>query len=369
MKILKHAILALSILNLPTFGLINFGSGVGAAFALMSFVTLFFYYFASEKHKIIIPLILLGLLYFSISGINFHGPLSFFLKDCIKYFLFILAVNEVARDTKSKELLLYLFIGAMSVTINSLIFSDSYGRYGGLYINPNRAGLVCILGFVFSYKLTNKNHKVIAQLLFTLSGLATLSRYFILLLILINVLSLFANRKNIVGLFAGAIGFVIILNTPAFKLNQNRFGALQSIFSTQEVDTEVITEESRNETWALYTDVLMQNALIGTGTGAMQGANSYKVKIGVGVHNTYLMVLGEAGIIPFLLIVIFYVSLLARSFKSFKQRPEYFYLAIVLSTFLLVSHMYFSNYVILFFTIWLYTRISRTESQNKIETY
>ena len=196
-----------------------------------------------------------------------------------------------------------------------------------------------------------------------------ISYKFILLLILINVLSLFANRKNIVGLLAGAIGFVIILNTPAFKLNQNRFGALQSIFSTQEVDTEVITEESRNETWALYTDVLMQNALIGTGTGAMQGANSYKVKIGVGVHNTYLMVLGEAGIIPFLLIVIFYVSLLARSFKSFKQRPEYFYLAIVLSTFLLVSHMYFSNYVILFFTIWLYTRISRTESQNKIETY
>jgi len=366
--ILKHTILALTILNLPTFGLISFNPALGSLAAALMLVSLALYYFFIKKSKPLLALLLLGILYYSIAGFSFSGDVEVFIKDIIRYFLFILSVTEVAKNTTNAEACFYLLLGAGSIIINALIFSDEYGRYAGFYINPNRAGLVCILGFAFTYKLVNKKYKIFAQLIFTLAGIATLSRYFLLLLLLVNVTSLFANRKNIVGLLVGAIGIVVIINTPAFQLNKDRFDALESFFSEGEVKTTTITRESRQETWALYTDVILNNALIGNGYGSMQGHQGDTVGIKVGVHNTYLMVLGEAGILPFLLLVIFYISILAKSFRRFITHPEYLYLAIIMSSYLLVSHNYFYNYVILFFTIWLYTRFDLEKSDEKLET-
>lgn len=356
-EILKHTILALTILNLPMFGLISFNPTMGSLASVLSFVSLFLYYFFVKKSKPLTALILLGILYYSISGFHFSGPIELFIKDAVRYFLFILSITEVAKHTTNAEACFYLLGGAISVIVNALVYSDEYGRYAGFYINPNRAGLVCVLGFAFTYRLASKKFKLIAQFIFTLGGIATLSRYFLLLLVLINVLSLFANKKNVIGLIAGAVGLVVIINTPAFELNKDRFDALESFFSEGEVKTTTITKESREETWALYTDPIMEGFLFGNGFGSMQGHGGDTVGIKVGVHNTYLMVLGESGVIPFLLILIFYASLVVKSFRHFNTNPEYLYLSIIVSSFLMVSHNYFYNYVILFFTIWLYTRV------------
>ena len=171
-------------------------------------------------------------------------------------------------------------------------------------------------------QILNKSHKLIAQFLFTIAGLATLSRYFFLMLVIINITSIFANRKNAIGLIAGAIGFIVIINTPAFELNTGRFEALRSIFSSGEIKTKTITTEPRNETWALYTDIILDKLFFGNGYGALQGRGAGAMDIKVGVHNTYLMVLGESGIIPFLIIVILYLSLLFKSAKLFTTNPE-----------------------------------------------
>ncbi|QRM90171.1 hypothetical protein FG167_13315 [Lacinutrix sp. WUR7] len=366
-EILKHIILALTILNLPTFGLVSFNPALGSLASALSLVSLVLYYFFIKKSKPILPLLLLGILYYSISGFNFSGDLMVFIKDIFRYFLFIISITEVAKNTTNAEACFYLLIGASSIIINALMFSDEYGRYAGFYINPNRAGLVCILGFAFTYRLASKKYKIIAQLIFTLAGIATLSRYFLLLLLLINITSLFANRKNIIGLIVGALGIIIIINTPAFELNKDRFDALESFFTEGEVKTTTITRESRQETWALYTDVVLNNALIGNGYGSMQGQQADTVGIKVGVHNTYLMVIGEAGVIPFLLLVIFYISLVVKSIKRFTTNPEYTYLSLIIATYLLVSHNYFYNYIILFFTIWLYTKVSINLDNNNLE--
>jgi hypothetical protein len=365
-EILKHTILALTILNLPTFGLISFNPALGSLAAALSLVSLALYYFFIKKSKPLLALLLIGILYYSISGFSFSGELSMFIKDIFRYFLFILSVTEVAKNTTNGEACFYLVIGAISVILNALVFSDEYGRYAGFYINPNRAGLVCILGFAFTYRLANKKYKVIAQLICTLAGIATLSRYFLILLLLVNITSLFANKKNIIGLMVGAIGIVIIINTPAFNLNKDRFDALNSFFSEGEVKTTTITKESRQETWALYTDAIVNNAIIGNGYGSMQGHQGDTVGIKVGVHNTYLMVLGEAGILPFLLLVIFYTSMIFKSLRYFTTNPEYLYLSLIMASYLMVSHNYFYNYIILFFTIWLYTRVGMHSGNEKI---
>ncbi|MFD2823588.1 O-antigen ligase family protein [Lacinutrix iliipiscaria] len=365
-EILKHIILALTILNLPMFGLISFNPGLGAAASALSLVSLLLYYFFIKKSKPLLALLLLGILYFSIGGLNFSGEITTFMKDIFRYFLFILSITEVAKNTTNAEACFYLLIGAISIIVNALIFSDEYGRYAGFYINPNRAALICILGFAFTYRLANKKHKIAAQFIFTLAGIATLSRYFLLLLLVVNLASLFANKKNLIGLLVGAIGIIVIINTPAFELNKDRFDALESFFSEGEVKTTTITRESRQETWALYTDVILNNAIIGNGYGSMQGHQGDTVGIKVGVHNTYLMVLGEAGIIPFILLVIFYISLGVKSLKHFRLNAEYSYLAMIMASYLLVSHNYFYNYVILFFTIWLYTRVDNDAIETQL---
>jgi O-antigen ligase len=366
-EILKHIILALAILNIPMFGLISVGSTAGALASALSLVALALYYFFVKKSKPLLALLILGILYYSISGLNFTGELTEFVKNIFRYFLFVISITEVAKNTTNKEATFYLLIGAISIILHALVFSNDYGRYAGFYINPNRAGLICILGFAFTYTLTNKKHKLIAQFLFTIAGIATLSRYFIIMLVLINIASIFSNRKNAIGLLAGAIGFIVILNTPAFKLNTDRFRALESIFSGGEIETQTITRESRQETWALYTDAILDNLVFGKGYGSMQGYESGAFGAKVGVHNSYLMVLGESGFIPFLLIVFFYISLILKSIKRFATNPEYSYFSLVLASFLMVSHNYFYNYILLFFTVWLYVRVNMTVEEIKLE--
>ena len=151
-EILKHIILALAILNVPMFGLIAFSPAVGSAASALSLVALFLYYFFVKKSKPLLGLLLLGILYFSIGGFNFSGDLETYIKDIFRYFLFILSITEVAKNTTNAEACFYLVLGAMSIIINALVFSDDYGRYAGFYINPNRAALICILGFAFTYQ-------------------------------------------------------------------------------------------------------------------------------------------------------------------------------------------------------------------------
>jgi hypothetical protein len=331
------------------------GSTLGSVSSLLLSAGVLAYFFISKKDKPLISLIILGITYFTISGINYIGPTEDFIKDALRYFIFIIGGISIAKETKNKELCIVLLVGAISVIINATIFSNPYGRYSGFFINPNRAGLICLLGFAVSYSIPKRNFKLLAQFIFTIAGIMTLSRYFILILVIINLASIFADKKNLIGLGIGALAFILILTASSLQLNSDRFSALKSIFS-DDVDTATITKESRNETWALYEDIILDNPLIGIGYRELHG-EAKSIEIETGVHNTYLMALGESGILSFLLLIIIYSALLIRSFKLFFKKPEYFYLAIVLSSFLLVSHNYFDNYMILFPTLWLYLRV------------
>jgi hypothetical protein len=65
------------------------------------------------------------------------------------------------------------------------------------------------------------------------------------------------------------------------------------------------------------------------------------------------------------LLVIVYLSLAIRSLSYFKIHPEYSFLALILITELLVSHNYFDNFIVLFFTIWLYVKV-KNETQTDL---
>ncbi|GGG48465.1 O-antigen ligase family protein [Bizionia arctica] len=365
MKIIKYILLSITLLNLVSYSKDIFGSGAGSFTSALFFVLIIVYFFISPKPKLVITFIILGLAYYVISGINYTGETRDFFIDALKYFIFIIGIVYLAKETTSLELGIFAFIGAMSILINAVVFPTVYGRYGGLYVNPNNAGIVCLIAFSLTFAIKNTFLKLTLQLLIVTAGIMTLSRSFILLLVLINIIAIIANRKNSISLLAGSTAVVVVLTVSSmFNLNTLRFTAFQSIFEGNHVETKTITQNSRNETWALYTDLILDNPVVGVGYGALQGISRTKYSnVPFGVHNTFLMVIGESGIIPFLLIIIIYIYLLFKSFRQLKTNPEYAYIATILVTFLFVSHNYFDNYLILFTSIWLYQRVT-DESKN-----
>ncbi|PWK19960.1 O-antigen ligase family protein [Xanthomarina spongicola] len=364
MKLLKYFLLTLILLNMTSFSLTVLGSGGGSLFSALLFGCIILFYFLNPKPKIQIIFVVLGLTYFFISGINYTGPIRDFFIDVIKYFIFIIGAVSLAKETNQKEIGWFMFIGAMSVLINAVVFSSAYGRYGGFYINPNRAGVACLIAFSLTFYLKNKYYKLFLQLLIVIAGIMTLSRTFIVVLLAINIIAIIANKKNSISLVAGSVAIVLVLTVSSlFNLNTVRFSAFQSIFDSQEVETKTITRGSRNETWALYTDIILNNAVTGIGYNALHG-NRSNVDIKSGVHNTFLMAIGESGIIPFLLFIILYLALFFRSLRHLKTNPEYTCIATILISFLLVSHNYFDNYLILFISIWLYDKV---KSKTKFE--
>ncbi|HZW63241.1 MAG TPA: O-antigen ligase family protein [Flavobacteriaceae bacterium] len=361
--ILKYTLLVLLLFKLDTFSLIAFGETIGSIASALFFGGIVAYFFLAEKVKPVIILVVLGVFYHFISALKYSGPTQEFIISCIKYFLFVLLISSLAKNTKKNEIILFLFLGALSILINAVFFSNPFGRYSGFYVNPNTAGAVVLIGYVFCLSVKNSKLRLLLQFGFIICGLMTLSRYFILLLVIITLLSIVYNKHNLIGAVFGALAMLFVITSGDFKLNTDRFNALQSIFSN-DVDTETITKESRDETWALYQKPLLNNLLTGNGYKSFQGHEYDTVGVQVGVHNSYLMILGESGILAFLTFVYLYVLLIIKSITHFFKHPEYLYLSIVLFTYLLVSHVYFENYIILFFTIWLYQKLNNTNMAN-----
>ena len=373
MNCVKFVILFLILGNIPSYLSAYFGIGLGSlASYTSSLFLIFFFLYTRKKHKPLFPFILLGILYYMISGLNYdNGEASNFLKEFLRFLIVTICAVEVLYRTNKKHIYIILLIGAASIIINATVFPlaninfyPTYGRYSGFYLNPNFAGSICLVGFALSYSILPKWFRVLGQLMFTLAGILTFSRGFIVIWLLINVISIYNNKKNIVVPLIGAgVMIAFLALSSMLSLNKQRFKALQSIFeSDSQVQTETITEDSRTATWALYTDLIASKPLIGNGYGKM----SKKTALLPGVHNSYLKVLGESGIVPFLLMLGIYSYLIIFSFRSFKAKPEYFYLSCVLSLSLMVGHGYFDDYYNLLVSMFIFIKLRETNN-TKIE--
>ena len=374
LKYLKYAILVLIVCNLPSYLSAYFDPRYGslASYATSGFLVVFFF-LARPKHRLVFPFILLGILYFTISSFNFSQEFETeYLKDFLRYMIVAVCAGEVLIRTSRKELFFAFFIGALSVILNAFIFKTAqanfaaeYGRYSGFYLNPNYAGIVCLAGYALSFAMKNRKLKLLGFFVFTLAGLVTLSRTFVVIWLIINFAAIYNNRKNAMTLGIGGIILIIVFSfSGMLTLNTSRFTALKSIFSSEQTQTTTITAGGRGATWSYYYDMIMENPLIGNGYRKLQ-SQKYG---GRGVHNSYLMVVGESGFLPFLIMVGIYMYLLLITFKHFKEFPEYFYLTIVVVLAMAVSHSFFVVFLNVLISIFVYVRI-RELNANKEAFY
>ena len=375
-NLLKYILLFFLFCNFIAFALIYIGPAMGALISISTSLLLLVYFFFSKPwHKPVIPFIIFTLLFFTVSSFNYTkvDTTNFFIKESLRFMIAVVCGTELLYRCKPKDLFYIFLIGAFSIILNALIFPESNalhdlikGRYSGFYIDPNFAGSICLFGFALSYIIKSRTWRLIGQFVFTLAGIFTLSRSFIVIWLLINFIAIVRDKKNLLG---PVIGGVVLIGVFTFTDNKmfetDRLEAFKSFFDEGPVKTKTLEEDSRTATWALYYDMIMDKPIFGHGFKEMQGEKG----LIPGVHNTYLMVIGEAGIIPFLILIGLYGYLLVDSFKQFKDRPELFYIMVVVSLNMLVSHDYFFSYTKVLISIYVYLELRKIrEIEKKEET-
>nr|WP_321226059.1 O-antigen ligase family protein [uncultured Psychroserpens sp.] len=348
--------------GVTSFSLVAFGSGAGSAASAFTYLILLGYYFISEKRKLLFPFIILGLTYYMISGFVYVESSKYFINEIIKYFIIIVCGAELARNTSVQQLCLFLALGSLSILIHATVFADGYGRYSGFYLDPNGASFICLIGYSLSYSIKNTKLKYLYIILFTLSGILTFSRYFLVMWLFVSIIAIVANKKNAQGLFLGFGSLIFILSlATVLQLNTKRLSMLESIFDKDSTEVKGFSEDSRTATWSQYTDDILTNPIFGNGYKALSGGARGKQ----GVHNTYLMTIGESGFIPFLILIGIYLFILKKSIPHLYTKTHLPLMALALVTLLMVIHNYFDNEVLLFISIWVFVNVIKPNDKSE----
>ena len=372
--LLKYVLLFMLFCNMTAFALVYVGPSMGSLVSYATSLLLLIYYFFSKPwHKPATPFIIFTILFFTISSFNYSevDTTNFFMKEFLRFMIAIVCGTELMHRSKPKDFFYIFLIGGVSVIINAVIFPEAnalygliQGRYSGFFLNPNFAGSACLFGFALSYTIKSKTWRLIGQFAFTLGGIFTLSRTFIIIWLLINTIPIIKSKKNLLVPIIGGIVLIGVFTFADTKIfASDRFAALESFFDEGPVKTKTLEQDSRTGTWAMYYDMISNKPLFGHGFMKLQK----KTGLLPGVHNTYLMVIGEAGIIPFLILIGLYGYLLFESFRQFKSRPELFYIMLIVSLAMMVGHTYFFVYNNVLLSIYVYLELRKIRELKKVE--
>ena len=353
MRVFRYIVVALIVWNLASKALFTLGPMIGSLLSYGTILLLVVYYFLSTKSEPNWRILILSLSYFLIGSFQYSGPPLVFIFDALKFFIFLICSYELIKKVSNVELYYFLIIGSLSIGYDAIFVPTDFGRYSGFYLNPNVAGFMCIYGYSLVYSIKNSSFKLLGQFVFTLMGLLTFSRTFIVIWLMLNLISLRISIKNI-RIFG--IGFLIlstmVIIDKVVGLNNPRFDQLMSIANNEEVSVEEINEDNRADTWAHFYDDILSTPIFGQGYGTFSG------KLGsLGTHNSYLMVIGEAGIIAFLLFVFYILYLFYWSIYYFKDVPYLIMQTITLAMFLLANHNFFVFYFVSFMAMWIQYQI------------
>ncbi len=362
MTLFKSIILLLIFCNLPGYCLVNVNATIGSLLSYFTFLLIIIHYFFNLKEQPPIPFVVFGFLFFFVSLLVNGDNSDTFLVTFIKYLVIIVMSVSVVRETTKNELFILLLLGALSIIYEAIFLTGINGRFSGFYLNANPAGFICILGYTFTLFIENKKLKILGQLVFTIAGFATFSRTFLLIWLVINMISLLTDLKNAYSIVLGIALFGLFLSFETKSdLSTKRVGAFSALLGGKLDDD--LKKEPRTETWAVYYDKILDKPVFGNGyrtfSGEIFGTENNKYTIRNGVHNTFLMIIGEAGFFVFLFFCCIYGSFLFNGIKMFKDDPQVFLVALSLILYMLTNHNYFENYIELFVSLWLYIRIKK----------
>lgn len=371
-KYISIIVIILVLLNIPSITLRTLSIGISSPISYFTFLLLGLLIITNNKKypkKINFFAAIISVYYF-IGMLNYDGDLFILLINYIKSLLYVFGLFVCLKHVNMNTLLVVLVIGGTTIILDSLFFRfndfvgdgyiSEYGRYGGFYLNPNIAAIICLLGYILF--LTRNDKWRVLSILFTFFGILTLSRTFILTWIISTIIYLYYNRKDLIYSFLFiTLGFFGLLSfSEALKLDSVRFNFLTDLLIGN-VNEEVLNDDSRQAQWAKFYDGIIDAPFFGNGYFSF--STSLYETGGQGVHNSFLLIFGESGLLPFLLIIILFGGLFYSSFRIIRENCKPFILTIVLSMTCLVSHNLFNSGIIIFTFVLIIS--SFTEINNK----
>ena len=356
-KIISFVVLFLTLLNIPTIVLETFSISISSPISYLLFSLLAFLIFTNKiKYpKTVIILAVTGSLYYFISALQYNGDYIILIISYIKFLLYLFGLYIAIINIDQKIIIVFLLLGAITILLDALYFRfndfqgigyvSQYRRYSGFYLNPNTASMICLFGYALT--IIKTNYWKLLTIAFTFFGFLTLSRTFIVTWFLITTIYLLHNKKYIRKTFLLLFVSIFSLITFSKELNLDtyRFEFLMNLFSAQ-IDYEVLQDDSRLDQWEKFYDLILDSPIIGNG---FQTFSTSPVDINEqGVHNSFLLIFGESGFLPFLLIITVFLFLFKKCYNLSKKNLTPLLLIVALLIQFLVSHNFFDTSLMLF---------------------
>lgn len=394
LKVGFPSFLILVLLDLNEFASSYFGTS-GALTLVLLLLSVFLFIFSKPKVKIRGPLFKAFLwavyIFFFLGAINslFQGDFSIVISELRFYFptvIIFVVTYRVCLSYFSREffsqfvVIIAWLIGVNGVLILiSVLFNvsftngsdDGIERAVGLYSNANRAGYVSVMGQACALFLISMDSKIIRRQaiylysIMLLAAISTFSKGAITVSILLAIRVVFTSnlqsnsfsggsRKSIKVLTRFIVLSFIFLSIFFSQIKSNlkgqqfeRITELQMLYSG-EINDETTTQRSALGTYAW--EEIKKNIVFGSGLKTFR-----KMEIGTGVHNTYLLIWGESGILSLIVYVIFLIRWWVLSKKiehfSLKMLVSNIFLIFFLSGFAAHTLMSNKSYLVIMSTI------------------
>jgi len=261
-----------------------------------------------------------------------------------KYFKNLLAIAIVLQFVRTrKEFRIYVFILSVSILLNdlaplfltvpahlgslSLLWEEGVFRYEGFVLEPNAFAMMQLMlvpMLIYLISLRRRSKGIVALLsLAMLAGVASLvlsfSRGGFLGLAVLLTLVLVLERRNKAVIAVGAILIVSVLILSPGEYWQ-RVESMLAFARGNRFDFSIYTRlESMKEAFRLG----LANPLLGIGVGNFMFASGNMLPFRIIVHNAFLQVFAELGVVGFLLFlaIIAYNFLVIRSLMR-RRDPE-----------------------------------------------
>ncbi|MEO7309800.1 MAG: O-antigen ligase family protein [Chitinophagaceae bacterium] len=249
--------------------------------------------------------------------------------------------------------------GLYSVEVKSMSDDPSKiveERLSGVYANPNLAGFVANIGLLLSLTLMFSKSTMakiigVAGIVFSIStAVATFSKTSFLqcgIIIIVFLIVFLARYKKIEKRTRRGIGIVLLaivsllvpisvyLSSAYDELTpfqQERIEQLSQLVTEGKVNSDLTT--NRSDAVADGLTLIASHPFMGNGFMSFLRLENASAKTGedIGIHNTFLLVLGDAGIVPFILYVIFHLLCFVSFFKIRDTQLFYFAITLLIST-------------------------------------
>ncbi len=266
---------------------------------------------------------------FSVALSNYTDAFKYVFIYTASMIFFISLVTYVSNLKNESETERFLcFIRDVFVISTSLILASPVleqilthsagvndGRFRGVFSNPNEACYVGIFGWilcaVFPYK--NRRQQMLASLAIIAGVICTLSKGGIVVLIMLMIFQSFDLKRPY-----RTAAFIILAAITLLMLHNIRYLVSElivtysSLFSSSQIirliqitdllggEFNAATTTGRTSLWQLSLERFASNFPLGGGLGSFHFLVGGIRENGVwqGSHNLYLMMLGEAGLIP-----------------------------------------------------------------------